>query len=514
MQDNATPFINSFGKRKRLKKRFHEESRLRYRVNDMNSLLDNNYELLIKYINHHREIQQPRLIELQDYARGDNHTILEYNRVKNKEMADNRLVHNFGDLVATFIQGYIAGKEIIVEYYDEELEEEENATINDFLHEVDRQNNTYQLNRSLIKTIAETGRAYDYVYQNQEDKIRIRKFDVRQTFVIYDNTHAEHSVAAVRYYPKTQFTSEDDNTLIVEVYGNDNYIYLLELKQNELFDEDIDEYAVNQIQITEYLGNELGIGAYETHLSKIDAYDAAQSDTANYMQDISDAILMIKGLMHMPRNSTPEQQIDWLQKMLQSRLMHLKPPTDQDNKPVGDVDAKFLQKSYDSGGAEAFKTRLKDDIHAETGVPNLSDEKFGGVQTGEAVRQKMFGLDQRIIDTMAHFEKSLKRRYELIGYLGVENGSILNFNIDHLDIRFTLNLPKALKEAIEAFNALGGEMSNETILEITNITDNVSQELERLKKEKIDDEGLIQNLAKKQRMTDLAVNSDAEDQTE
>ncbi len=37
------------------------------------------------------------------------------------------------------------------------------------------------------------------------------------------------------------------------------------------------------------------MGDYESEISLIDAYDAGQSDTANYMSDLNDAMLLIKG---------------------------------------------------------------------------------------------------------------------------------------------------------------------------------------------------------------------------
>ena len=114
MAGNTTPFTNSHGKTIQLKKRFHDEARMRYQVESLEELFDKDYELLNKYIDHHRTVQQPRIIELQDYARGDNHGILEAERVRNEAMADNRLIHNFGDSISTFIQGYVAGKDIHV----------------------------------------------------------------------------------------------------------------------------------------------------------------------------------------------------------------------------------------------------------------------------------------------------------------------------------------------------------------------------------------------------------------
>ena len=47
--------------------------------------------------------------------------------------------------------------------------------------------------------------------------------------------------------------------------------------------------------ITEYSPNRFRMGLYEDVLSLIDLYDAGQSDTANYMTDLNDALLVISG---------------------------------------------------------------------------------------------------------------------------------------------------------------------------------------------------------------------------
>ena len=54
------------------------------------------------------------------------------------------------------------------------------------------------------------------------------------------------------------------------------------------------------------MNNTDGIGDYETELYLIDLYDSAESDTANHMSDMADAILAIYGDMRLPANMKPE----------------------------------------------------------------------------------------------------------------------------------------------------------------------------------------------------------------
>ncbi|CRH94611.1 phage portal protein%2C SPP1 family [Chlamydia trachomatis] len=55
-----------------------------------------------------------------------------------------------------------------------------------------------------------------------------------------------------------------------------------------------------------------------------------------------------------------------------------------------------------------------------------------------------------------------------------------SYDASKLHVTFTPNLPKSLAEMIANFKALGGMVSNETAMELTNIVSDVDKELERL----------------------------------
>lgn len=335
------------------------------------------------------------------------------------------------------------------------------------------------------------------IYRAKDDTTRAVKLDPLGTFVIFDMTLENHSVAGVRYYRKSQF---DETIKIVELYTN-NRIVTFEY-DGKLIEVASTPHAFGLVPITEYLNTGNGMGDYETELSLIDLYDSAQSDTANYMQDLSDAILAIFGRVSFPDYvDTAEKQIEYLSKMRQARLMNIEPPVDADGKE-GNVDARYLYKQYDVNGTEAYKKRVVNDIHKFTNTPDMTDENFSGVQSGEAMKWKVFGLDQERVDMQALFERSLKRRYRLIATVSTLLKEIKGFDVAKLKVTFTPNLPKSLQEKIEAFQALGGELSKETAMQITDIVEDPKAELDKLSKE---DEGfslLAQKMAKNQRLAD------------
>jgi SPP1 family phage portal protein len=57
------------------------------------------------------------------------------------------------------------------------------------------------------------------------------------------------------------------------------------------------------------------------------------------------------------------------------------------------------------------------------------------------------------------------------------------FNVNDIQIIFTPNLPKSLKDEIENFVRLGGQLSEETKLSLLSIIENPQEELEKIERE-------------------------------
>lgn len=466
-------FKDTYGRTKTLNHRFHRESRIRYRSGSWDELAADDYDLLKKFIEHHRTYQRPRLVELKDYASGMNHKVSEGDRRRQEtDMADARAIHDFGGMVTVFKKGYLTGLPIRVNY-----SQEGGHDIQERLRWIGKENDFDELNRSLVADMSRMGRAYDIVFRRSDDKTVVRKLNPFETFVIFDQTSSTRSICAVRYFDVSLFDKKKE---VVEVY-TDQAVYRFEFDGVGLRPlGDAEPHAFGKVPVTEYLNDEDGFGDYETVLNLIDLYDAAQSDTANYMSDLSDAILAIFGNVAYPDGMTQEQQLAHSKAMRKARLMLLRPPLDTDGRDAGQVDAKYLTKSYDATGTEAYKTRIDNDIHKFAYIPNLTDSSFSGTQSGEAMKYKLFGLEQKRIDSTDKFIKSLKRRYELIAAVEGKAGTMGRFDATHLDIVITPNLPKALSDIINNFRALGGIISNETALAITGIVENPQAELAKL----------------------------------
>lgn len=450
-------FVDSTGRSKVLSFRFHREARMRYRVASVEELQVDEFDRLRQLVEHFLARQVPRVQELMDYAQGNNHTVSVSERRQEQDMADNRAVHNFGGMMSVFKQGYLVGTPIQVAYNDET----EDSAIDQYLLELATVNQFANLNRALVLDLSRTGRAFELVYRSQADVTRVKRLDPREAFVIYGQDIEEVPLAGVRVYRPDFLTP---NLYRVELYTADQVFVFSYDGQLTLSDSGF--HAFGDVPIVEYLNTDEGLGDYETILSLIDLYDASQSDTANYMTDLADAILAIFGRVSFPPTvATAEQRIDYMKKMRKARLMNLEPPTDENGKE-GQVGAQYLYKQYDVAGTEAYKSRIVSDIHKFTNIPDMTDEHFSGSQSGEAMKWKVFGLEQERVTTQALFETSLRRRYQLLVNIGRVLTVVKDFDPTKLGITFTPNLPADVGNLINQAKQLYGVVSDQTVFEL------------------------------------------------
>lgn len=435
-------------------------------------LLDN-IDDISDFITHHIEAQRPRLQMLDDYYQGLNYNVMRSdNRRREKHLADNRVAHDFASYIADFINGYCFGHAIQVQ---SEKEMTQNA-INS-LHDI---NDIDSHNRSIGLDLSIFGRAYEYIIRNQDDEVRIYKTNAKDTFVIYDTTVQQNSIAAVRYWKVSEDKDTDmyyidfitDQATYFFVASKSTNLKISERKPPEL-------HSFGKVTVTEFSNNEKRRGDFEKVIPLIDLYDNAQSDTANYMSDLNDAMLLIKGNIDLG-----DENVVRLQK--EANVFHLDPPQyeDADQKVnEGNVDAEYIYKQYDVNGVESYKDRISRNIHMFTNTPDMTDENFSGNQSGEAMKYKLFGLEQRTAIKEGLFRKGLRRRYKLIGEIMSVNRELDKDNIKDLVFTFTRNLPKSLTEEMQMYVNAGGEISQKTLMSLVSFIDNPQQEAERIKQE-------------------------------
>lgn len=442
------------------KQRFSEDANMHYTHSDIDDLIKDT-DSLGEMIQHHQEHQRPRLKVLQDYYKGDNTSILRHKRRREEHLADHRATHNFAKYVSQFIQGYMVGVPLKTTYPEDDINEQ--------IREMNRDNDADEHNSDLVLDQSIYGRAYELLYRNNSDETRFTILDVLETFVIYDDTVELNPLAGVRYIGNR---FQDDITVYVYT-DSKRYTYSMD-SAYKLTITDQEDHYFSGVPIIEYGNNRFRQGDFEDVLNLIDLYDSAQSDTANYMQDFNDAMLKIVGNLDI--------DVEEAKNMKDHNILMLKTEMDPEGR-AGQADADYIYKQYDVQGTEAYKDRVFNNILLFTSIPNLLDDKQGvNHQSGEAIKMKLFALEQKRATKERLFKKSLRDRYRLISNIS-SIAAEGEFDVNELTITFAENLPSAVDKEMEWFSKMGGELSQKTMLSQLSFVDNPDEEMEQIEEE-------------------------------
>lgn len=444
-----------------MKKKFSPRANADILAEDADEIVGD-YTKLQRLVEQHKTEQASRLVMLEQYFLSDNTSILTGERRKDIEKADHRAVHNFAKYISQFIVGYLTGNPLTFTH-DDSSTQQAIYDLND-LNDADAVNSDIALDLSIY------GRAYEIVFRDEFNRDRFLTLDPKHTFVIYNHDIDKKIIAGVRYYDIVD--AEGYTVNHIELYTA-THLHSYVIRKGELSSVHDIEHHYNDVPIIEYLNNKFKQGDFENVLSLIDLYDSAQSDTANYMTDTNDAMLAVVGNVEMDGDDA--------QKFKDANMIHVKPEMNA-NGGEGKADVKYIYKQYDVQGSEAYKTRLQNDIHKFTNTPDLTDENFTGTQSGEAMKYKLFGLEQARAVKERLFKKGLAKRYKLL----FNNLNILGTKThDHeeIDIAFTPNLPKSMKDNVEVVNLLAGTVSEKTRLGLLDFIDDPDAEIERLQQE-------------------------------
>lgn len=448
---------------------YGEEANLVYRAESAEVIL-NNPEALRAMIQHHMEYQCKRLATLDNYTKARNDTIMRDKCRRSEDgKADHRVAHNFAKVINIFDVGYNTGIPI---KKASDLDE-----VNEIIREYDQRNDIAALDTELWRDFKKYGRAYELQYRNQQDEDRSVISSVFETFVCYNLDVERKPLFAVRY-PRYKVGSTERTT--VYVYTNQEVIKYKScgLETMQLVEESRTQHSWGEVPITEYSPNRDRMGGFEDVLPLIDLYDAAQSDTANYMTDLNEALLVISGNLDTAKLSVADAVA-----MKKANLLILENGINPDGS-TSQTSAGYIHKEYDATGTEAYKSRLRMDIHSTSLIPDLADSAFAGTQSGEAMKYKLFGFQQVTKTAQNGFKEGLKRRYRLLLNIKSSVQEATNADLGNFTVTFTPNLPRAVLEELKALATAGAEFSQETLLELASFVEDAQTELERLQAER------------------------------
>ena len=401
-----------------------------------------------KFIKKHKA-ESIRYIKLQKYYEGK-HDILDH--TSRDGQPNNKIVNPYPKYITDMLVGYFVGQPISYTSKEEDGLLEDLQVIFDYSDEQEE-------NLELAKICSIKGKAYELLYRDEDARIRFNEFGPDQMFVIYDMTISPSIKFAIRYYDVGE---GNDKITYAEVYDKE-VCTLYKGKDSDLSLEQITPHTFKDVPVVEYVNNKEEQGDFEQVITLIDAYNKAQSNTLNDMDQFTDAYLILVNMA-----GTDSERIEELKR---DRVMLLD----------DDGDAKWLIKEINDAWVENYKDRVRRDIHKFSYTPDMQDESFGNNLSGVSIRYKILAMEQIRSNKERKFKKGLQRRIELIC-----NSLSLEKNIDlftNINIKFANTLPQNIYELSQTIKNLSPYLSSETLLNQLPFVENAKEELEKKKEE-------------------------------
>lgn len=430
---------------------------------------------LTKLINRFRRKEIPRFQRLQEYY--DVETAI-LRRTIGGGKPNNRIAHGFARYISNMATSYFLGKPVT---YKTDQEDYENALLWEL-----KNNYINKVNYDVSKECSKKGIGFYLLFIDETGTLRIKKCDAETMIPVYSPRLGEFLECAIRLWDEYDIDGKllakyaalyDRHDIITYQCDAGDMIYRLQ---------DAEGHQMSDIPVIVVWNNEEITGDYEPHISLMDAYDKAQSDTANDMEYFSDAYLCIAGASELLEGAgaTGEENEDLdraSMSLRKNRILFL------DEKGQ----AEWLVKNINDTAVENYKDRIYNNLFFLCQVPALSDESFAGNLTGVAIRYKLIGLEELAIMKQNSFEAAQKKLVQLVTDF-INRKQNKNYDADTVSRKYERNFVSNTAELVEVARNLEGIVSRETQLEIlpTDIVPNANTELQRMRTELMEKENI------------------------
>lgn len=377
---------------------------------------------------------------------------------------NNKIANHYAGYITNTLIGFIFGIPVNI------LSNEE--TIREVVESFNNKNDISSHNISVATKASISGYAYELMYIDKEANERVTALDTKEVIYCVDNTVEENPLFAIRYFNDITL---DDGEYYIEIYEPDKISYYIYDSKglHKTGGKDINSFG--EVPVTRLINDGDEMGDFERVETQIEAYNIAESDTANDFEYFTDAILALYGDLEEEYDEETGEKI----------------PHDFKNNKVlkfsEGTRAEWLIKQINDVATENYKNRLDRDIHKFSFVPDMSAETFGNA-SGESLKWRVSGLRYRGGIKIQCFKKLLERRYKLLfNSIMSKKGVKSDIKIeDLLEFKFTENLPKNVVEAIQNVKNLDGIVSERTRTELLEEVTNVKSgdELARLEEER------------------------------
>lgn len=367
------------------------------------------------------------------------------------------IIHsNLAKMIVTNACGYFMGKPVT--YAFDGFKDEKNYK------QLLWQNDEQAENQSLAKMQSIYGIAYELMGVDINKQLYIKALSPLNTFFVVDNSILKRKICAITFWTSNLSDNTQETrgfiytpTEIIPFSGSNSYtLGVVELNPFKPC-----------IPVFEFKNNDEEQGDFASVTELLSAYSKLISTSFDDVDSIANSILALVNA----RISKDESK-----ELKKSRVIEL----------MGDnADIKYVSKNISKEYVEYLRNALREDIFSITNVPDLTDEKFAGNQSGVALSYKLIGFENLRLIKKNYFERGLFERLKC--YMNfkkllpvaedVKEGSVT--------ITFQVNLPTNIdKDSQYADLYNKGVISLKTCLEHLEAVDDVDEEEKRIQEEK------------------------------
>lgn len=221
------------------------------------------------------------------------------------------------------------------------------------------------------------------------------------------------------------------------------------------------------VPVIAYENNRERQGDFEQVISLIDAYDNLIADRLTDKAKFVDAVLAIFGA---GLESDEDEK-----RLVENKLL--------ENLP-NDARVEYIQKTFDEAGVQVLADALVREIHKQTMTVDMSDEKFAGNASGQALKLKLLTMSLLVKGKMRQMERGLKERFALFNHWLYIMGAMEPTSVNDVDVVFTVSLPINEAEIVQMVTQLQGVVDDQTLLAQLWFIKDPAEALENIRRQK------------------------------
>lgn len=396
---------------------------------------------------------------LYDLYKGK-HDILKKEAGENKP--NNQIINNFYKHIIDNGIGYWLGKPItILHRYSDAIQEVLDRILSD--------NEANDLFNEVAKETAIKSRSYLFVYQDELGETYVSRIPAEEMILVKAGRKVTH---AVHYFHEQNEKGETETW--VEVL-DDKTIQLWKLtKDGQVLIEE-NSHIFGKVPIATSLNNEEEMSDIDIGLeSLVNAYNSALSNVKDDIDAYKNAIFFTNNLNWDEKTK---------KRFKDSHMLNGLPV-----EPGQPVTAQIISKVIQMEPTKIFLDLAERNIHKFSATPDMSDESFGGNQSGVAIKQRLLTLEAKIGIKERKFTRFIKELISLLAIpIEIETGE--EVKVSEFDISYVRNLPINTSEVVDMVVKLYALdlIDHESLVSMLPNVENPGVALEKRKIEKQDE---------------------------